>query len=143
MKEIWKPIKDYKDYYISNLGNLKSLKFGKEVFMALSEDKDGYFKVNLFKENKSKTKYIHRLVAEAFIPNPNNLKCINHKDENKHNNSVDNLEWCTTKYNNNYGTRYFKNNRKKYIKKVLLLLENSKIKNNNIKTAINILEKLK
>lgn len=49
--------------------------------------------------------YIHRLVAQAFIPNPDNLPCVNHKDENPNNNNVDNLEWCTQKYNCNYGTR--------------------------------------
>ena len=51
-----------------------------------------------------KTKYIHRLIAEAFIPNPNNLPVVNHKDENKLNSSIDNLEWCTYEYNRNYGT---------------------------------------
>lgn len=142
MKEIWKSVDNYGDYFISNLGNIKSTKNGKELFMALSEDKDGYFKVKLFKNNCPKTKYIHRLVAETFIPNPKNLRCVNHKDENKQNNCVDNLEWCSIKYNNNYGTRWFKNNRKKCIKEVLMLLEDVKTKNKNIEKAMDILEKL-
>ena len=58
----------------------------------------------LYKNKSCKSYYIHRLVAEAFIPNPKNLPFINHKDENKQNNCVDNLEWCTQKYNINYGT---------------------------------------
>ena len=65
----------------------------------------GYHRVNLCKDGKRKCYYIHRLVAEAFIPNPNNLSQVNHKDEDKSNNCVENLEWCDAKYNNNYGTR--------------------------------------
>ena len=65
----------------------------------------GYHRVNLGKDGKRKCYYIHRLVAEAFIPNPNNLSQVNHKDEDKSNNCVDNLEWCDATYNNNYGTR--------------------------------------
>ena len=61
--------------------------------------------VNLCKEGKRKTFRVNRLVAQAFMPNPNNLPEVNHKDENKLNNKVENLEWCTSEYNNNYGTR--------------------------------------
>ena len=64
----------------------------------------GYHQVNLCKEEKKKRYYIHRLVAEAFIPNLDNLPQVNHKDECKSNNCVENLEWCDAKYNNNYGT---------------------------------------
>ena len=64
----------------------------------------GYLRVNLRKNNKTKQYQIHRLVAMAFIPNENNYPFINHKDENPSNNNVSNLEWCTCKYNNNYGT---------------------------------------
>ena len=64
----------------------------------------GYNNINLNKNGKKITKYIHRIVAEAFIPNPNNYPMVNHKDENKKNNNVENLEWCTASYNNNYGT---------------------------------------
>ena len=65
----------------------------------------GYFVIGLKKHNVASTKSVHRLVAAAFIPNPNNLPQINHKDENPLNNHVDNLEWCSPKYNANYGTR--------------------------------------
>lgn len=64
----------------------------------------GYLQIKLCKNGKRKIFTIHRLVAETFIPNPDNLLCINHKDENKENNRVENLEWCTYEYNNNYGT---------------------------------------
>ena len=106
-KEIWKDIKGYEGLYqVSNLGRVKSLprkNHPKEEFRNLSPDSKGYLRVNLFKNNKGKTHKVHRLVAEAFIPNPNNYPQVNHKDENKANNNVDNLEWCTNKYNVNYG----------------------------------------
>ena len=68
-------------------------------------DKKGYKFVNLYKEKHMYSVKVHRLVAEAFIPNPNNYPQVNHKDENKSNNNVENLEWCTNEYNHNYGTR--------------------------------------
>ena len=106
MKEIWKDKKDYEGHYqVSNWGRVKSIKFGKERILKLTKDKDGYFFVNLYKNNKSKTFKVHRLVAEAFLPNSDNLPLINHKDEDKSNNIVSNLEWCDVKYNTNYGTR--------------------------------------
>ena len=106
MKEIWKDKKDYEGHYqVSNWGRVKSIKFGKERILKLTKDKDGYFFVNLYKNNKSKTFKVHRLVAEAFLPNTDNLPLINHKDEDKSNNIVSNLEWCDVKYNTNYGTR--------------------------------------
>ena len=67
--------------------------------------RSNYLAIGLTKNHKQVTFSVHRLVAETFIPNPNNLPCVNHKDENKYNNSVDNLEWCTHEYNNSYGTR--------------------------------------
>lgn len=117
MQEIWKDIKDYEGLYqISNLGNVKVLDrkiknnynyfVRKEKILKLCvSKKDGYVYVCLTKNNKGKTVKVHRLVAKAFIPNPNNLPQVNHKDEDKTNNCVDNLEWCTSLYNNNYGTR--------------------------------------
>ena len=110
--EIWKDIKGYEGLYqVSNLGRVKSLskKYGhgkrNEKIMACSLRKDGYISVSLFKKSKGKTFGVHRLVAEAFIPNPDNLPQVNHKDENKQNNYANNLEFCTKKYNMNYGTR--------------------------------------
>ena len=69
----------------------------------------GYYSVHLYKECGKRTpKMIHRLVAEHFLPNPNNYPQVNHKDENKLNNHIDNLEWCTEKYNSNYGKHHIK-----------------------------------
>jgi hypothetical protein len=111
-KEIWKDVKGYEGLYqVSNLGRVKSFregsKFGKQKEYILKPwlINSGYHVVMLYKEDRSKRKYqLHRLVAETFIPNPENLPCVNHKDENKINNEVSNLEWCTYSYNNNYGT---------------------------------------
>lgn len=101
MKEIWKDIEGFEQIYqISNLGNLKSFKKDKKGKILKHNNKNGdYFAVVL--EYKEKVKYtrIHRLVAQAFIPNPNNYNEINHIDGNKQNNRIDNLEWCTRKQN--------------------------------------------
>ena len=117
MEEIWKDIKDYEGHYqVSNLGRAKSLdryikgkghslQFKKGRILKPMKDSNGYLKVRLCNGEKSKTFNLHRLVAEVFIPNPNNYKEVNHKDENKSNNIVSNLEWCDRKYNINYGTR--------------------------------------
>jgi hypothetical protein len=103
MKEIWKDIKGYeKLYWISNLGRVKSKR---KILKPCVNKRTGYIYVCLTKNNKGKDMVIHRLVAQVFIPNPNNLPQVNHKDENKNNNCVNNLEWCTPKYNCNYGTR--------------------------------------
>lgn len=67
---------------------------------------NGYYSTNIIKDGQATLYRVHRLVAEAFIPNPNNLPCVNHKDENKTNNRVENLEWCTYKYNIRYGEQY-------------------------------------
>lgn len=114
--EEWRPIKGYEGLYeVSNQGRIKSLpkiKRGKnnsivhrkEQLLKPCESEGHYSSVNLHKDGIQKTREIHRLVAETFIPNPSNLPCVNHKDETKRNNCVDNLEWCTAKYNANYGT---------------------------------------
>ena len=105
MPEIWKNIKDYEGLYqISNLGRVKRIWKTKENICTPILQKEYYY-INLCKHQKSKRKLLHRLVAQAFIPNPDNLTEVNHKDEDKLNNRVENLEWCTSKYNSNYGTR--------------------------------------
>lgn len=115
--EIWKPVIGYEGFYeVSNLGRLRSvdkyikgkgnsirLKKGKILKSQIT--KIGYLLVVLTKDKKIKGQYVHRLVAEAFIPNPTNLPCVNHKNECKTDNRIENLEWCTYGYNINYGTR--------------------------------------
>lgn len=104
MNEIWKDVKGYEGLYkISNNGRVFSFhhnKNGRELTYSLSNS--GYYLVGLY-DGKQKRVYIHRLVAEHFIPNPNNLPQVNHKDENKLNNEAVNLEWVTRKQNINYG----------------------------------------
>lgn len=104
--EIWRPVVGYEESYeVSNKGRVKSLIRGKGI---LKPDKhsNGYISVELFrgKEAKHKRILIHRLVALAFIPNPNNLPFVNHKDESRDNNCVENLEWITHRDNLMYGT---------------------------------------
>ena len=106
-EEIWLAIKDFSNYEISSWGRVKSLNYmrtGKEKIMSPRKSGNGHLKVSLYKDKKEYNFLVHRLVAEAFIPNPENLLEVNHKDEDKTNNSVDNLEWCDRKYNCNYGT---------------------------------------
>lgn len=96
-------------YQVSNLGNVRSLNYNKtkkiQHLKKVVNNKRGYLAVGLSKKGIFKIKTVHRLVAETFISNPNNLPQVNHIDENKLNNSVTNLEWCTNEYNINYGTR--------------------------------------
>ena len=95
------PIRGYPNYLIEPDGRVFS-KFSNK-YLKFNEKKNHYYSVELFNENGSKRLSVHRLVADAYLPNPNNYPMVNHKDENPHNNSVDNLEWCTAKYNMNYG----------------------------------------
>lgn len=107
VSEVWKTIDNFETYQISNYGNVKSLNYhrtGKEKFLNLNTDKNGYRYVILYKDKKPHTFKVHRLVAQAFIDNPDNLPQVNHKDENPANNYAENLEWCDCTYNNNYGT---------------------------------------
>ena len=103
MEEVWKIIDGYRNYQVSTLGNVMNIDTGK--ILKGHNNGRGYLHVALYDENhKCKTIMIHRLVAQAFIPNPNNLPQVNHIDECKENNCVDNLEWCTSEYNINHGT---------------------------------------
>lgn len=106
MTEIWKDIDGYKGLYqVSNKGRVKRLKYGKEHILSPLINSFGYLKVGLCKNGIVKQLKIHRLVANAFIPNPHNLPEINHRDENKKNNCVENLEWMRHIDNCNYGSR--------------------------------------
>lgn len=112
--EKWKTVDGFPDYKISSLGRLMRVggvvhrsttdMIFKDKIIKGSVDRDGYIVYCLTFNGKHKWVTGHRLVAEAFISNPNNYPIINHKDEDKTNNCVDNLEWCTYEYNNNYGT---------------------------------------
>ena len=139
--EIWKDIENYEGLYqVSNLGRIKSLE--RDVYrqngtfhyhaggkiLAPALNRGGYSQIDLYKNGKMKREYVHRLVAMAFIPNPENKPQVNHKDEVKTNNVVENLEWCTSVYNINYGTKIerqkqtykdnYKNGKNKVVKKV-------------------------
>lgn len=101
--EVWKDLKFYEDKYeISNFGNVRD-KQSKRLKKSTTKD-NGYIVYSFWINGRTKQEYAHRLVALTFIPNPNDLPQVNHKDENKQNNRVDNLEWCTPQYNNTYGT---------------------------------------
>ena len=105
MDEIWRDIDGYECLYqISNKGSVKSLKCGKERILKPKLNGSGYLKVGLCKNGSVKQFQPHRLVAQAFIQNPYNLPEVNHKDENKKNNCVENLEWIRHIDNCNYGT---------------------------------------
>ena len=114
---IWKDIKGYEGFYqVSNLGRVKSVRREvnycidglkakrEEKFLTLEMSNCGYLRVRLSINGESKKYSVHRLVATSFIPNSLNLSCVNHKNEDKTDNRVENLEWCTHKYNSNYGT---------------------------------------
>ena len=115
-EEIWKDIQGYEGLYqISNMGRVKSVertaKNGRgyrtvpEKIMKPYKNSDGYLQVGLYKDDKGKKYYVHRLVADTFLENPEEYTEVNHRDEDKENNRADNLEWCSRSYNNNYGTK--------------------------------------
>ncbi len=97
--EEWRTIEGFENYEVSNLGRVRRVEYIKQ-----REDFNGYPIVNLYKGGEGKTAKVHRLVAQAFIPNPDNLSQVNHKNENKADNRVINLEWCSLLYNVRYGT---------------------------------------
>lgn len=133
--EEWKDILNYEGLYqISNLGRVKSLpkdshnQYNTERILKPFVGKDNYSRVILTKSKKHKSYYIHRLVAEAFIDNPNKFSVVNHIDENKQNNNVNNLEWCTAYYNQVYGTKNYRSSLKRRKKLFQFDLEGNFIK---------------
>ena len=97
------PIKGFESYRAFRDGRIFSAKTNS--ILQPGKNNSGYSMVMLYKnDGKRYNKLVHRIIAETFIPNENNFPCVNHKDENKANNDIDNLEWCTYEYNNNYGT---------------------------------------
>lgn len=94
---MWKQIKNFKDYEVSDEGEVRSLKYGKKTILKGRLSKDGYIRYALRKDGKAYEYKAHRLVAEMFIPNPENKETINHKNGDKTCNNIDNLEWATRK----------------------------------------------
>ena len=139
MKEIWKDIEGYKGFYkISNMGNCmtfrkkgsgKYIPFGRLLTPVTCTN--GYLEYQLSMNGKRKCHMAHRLVAQAFIPNPENKPEVNHKDENIQNNCIDNLEWMTSKENANYGTRNKRVSEKISVAVVQLDINNNLIKIHN------------
>lgn len=100
MKEIYKTIKDYPNYEVSDMGRVRNRVTG--CVLRPGRNKDGYQQINLYLNRKRKSQHIHRLVANAFIPNPENKRTVNHIDGDKTNNRVENLEWATYSENNKH-----------------------------------------
>lgn len=128
MEEIFKKINGFEDYFVSNLGRVKN----KENIVLKPRLRKFYLAVNLYKNGIIKTKNIHRLVAENFIENNENYTCVNHKDENKINNTLENLEWCTFKENSNYGN--CKNKISEKVRKEFAYYETNPVRRGNFKS---------
>lgn len=135
MKEVWKDIKGYESLYqVSNLGRVKSLpknsknQYSNERILKPYGKENDYCRIILTKNKKKKSYYIHRLVAETFLSNPYQYEVVNHKDENKHNNNAHNLEWCSTYYNQIYGTKNIRSAKKRGKKVIQYDLQGNFIK---------------
>ena len=115
---LWKPVPNFEDLYeVSDEGEVRSIcgRYGENLILRQSIGSKGYKIVSLCRGGKQKTVNVHRLVASVFLQNPDNLPCVNHKDENKENNAVSNLEWCSYYHNNVYGERLTKSAAKRSI----------------------------
>lgn len=128
MREIWKDVKGYeKLYQISNMGRVRSMNYRRKNVIGIlnpGRDKDGYLQVNLSKKGKTRMSKIHRLVAEAFILKEKNKNQVNHKDGNKENNHIENLEWCTNSENLVHSHYVLKNTHGKKARHVLCIETN-------------------
>lgn len=103
MEEVWKTIPGLRCYEASDLGHIRRI--GATKPLKGSCDRDGYMQVRLSENNIQFTKKVHRLVALSFLENPNNYPMVNHKNEIRDDNRVDNLEWCSAKYNSHYSAQ--------------------------------------
>lgn len=103
-EEEWRVVPEFEDYLVSNLGRIMSIKHNKRYIISLSMGR-GYWNVTFWMNNKSKLFGVHRIVAKAFIPNPENKREVNHIDGNKINNHVSNLEWNTSKENKQHAVK--------------------------------------
>ena len=123
MTEVWRDIEGYEGLYqVSNLGNVRSLNWGNQGYtrnMYLKKHPSGYRQVELVKNGIKKMITVHRLVAMAFVPNPDGLPMINHRDEDKTNNRVENLEWCDNTYNVLYSLKRHASNTKYRDRKIV------------------------
>lgn len=123
--ETFVKIEGFENYEVSNLGKVRNIKSGRILKPQL---RNGYLRHYLYEDNKPKNLLLHRILATAFIDNPEGKPCVNHIDENKLNNDLSNLEWCTAKENINHGTRT-KRAAEKHFKKVIQLDLNDNILN--------------
>ena len=135
MDEIWKPVKGFEGLYeVSNCGRVRS-----RYKLLKEQNKSGYQTVYLYKNKIRYGHKVHRLVAEAFLNNFNNYPCVNHKDEDKLNNHVENLEWCSHKYNTNYGTCIARRSKKLFKRIIQIDSSGNKVYWNSIKEASQVL----
>lgn len=142
-KETWKPVKGYEELYeVSDIGRVRSKRANTRIadktnrIMKLKIDSNGYFRVNLYKDKKMKAYLVSRMVAEAFIPNPNNLPQVGHANDDQTNNTVKNLYWTDSKENNHHNGK-MKKFQEMHNKKIRLIAEKLSIKvvGTNIKTG--------
>ena len=139
-EEIWKDVVGFEGkYMVSNFGRVKTVeryidmpnggkKYIPSHILKQYFDTFGYYRINLMTKTDTRRKCaVHRLVAEAFIPNPNKYPVINHKDENKTNNKITNLEWCTYKYNTNYGTAISRRSKKQNLAVEMIDINTEKV----------------
>lgn len=130
MKEIWKDIPGYEGLYqVSNMGRVKSLNFNRSGLPRIlkTKNRQGYPRVILWKSGKRHEVCVHRLVAQAFIPNPENKPFVNHKDGNRRNNHVDNLEWCTAQENAIHSVTVLGNNPNKWSSTPVMCAETGEV----------------